>query len=89
MRRSLKKRRPATLADLRQGDEGVLERLDLPEGDARRLMEIGFVPGTLVVAGRAAPGGDPCVFSVDGSEIALRRQTARRMRLRRPPEPLR
>jgi ferrous iron transport protein A len=83
MRRSLKKRQARTLADLRPGDEGVLEVLELPEGDARRLMELGFVPGTAVAAARAAPGGDPRVFRVDGSEVALRRETARRIRLRR------
>jgi ferrous iron transport protein A len=84
MRKSLKKRQARTLADLRPGDEGVLEGLDLPEGDARRLMELGFLPGTPVSAGRAAPGGDPRVFRVDGSEIALRRATARQIRLRLP-----
>jgi Fe2+ transport system protein FeoA len=82
MRRGLKKAVPETLADLRRGEEGTLEALDLPAGDARRLMELGFIPGTRVAAGRAAPGGDPRVFRVDGSEIALRRTTARRIRLR-------
>jgi ferrous iron transport protein A len=84
MRRGLKKGPPRTLADLRSGDEGVLEALDLPAADARRLMELGFLPGTVVGAGRSAPGGDPRVFRVDGSEIALRRATARLIRLRLP-----
>ncbi|HUM02444.1 MAG TPA: FeoA family protein [Thermoanaerobaculia bacterium] len=82
MRRGLKKAAPETLADLRRGEEGTLEALDLPAGDARRLMELGFVPGTRVAAGRSAPGGDPRVFRVDGSEIALRKATARHIRLR-------
>ncbi len=84
MRRGLKKGPPRTLADLRSGEEGVLEALDLPPGDARRLMELGFLPGTVVAGGRAAPGGDPRVFRVEGSEIALRRATARRIRLQAP-----
>ena len=33
--------------------------------------------------GHSAPGGDPRVFRVDGSEVALRRDTARRLILRR------
>ncbi len=82
MRRVLKTRPPETLADLRRGEEGTLEALDLPATDARRLMELGFLPGARVAAGRAAPGGDPRVFRVDGSEIALRRTTARHIRLR-------
>jgi Fe2+ transport system protein FeoA len=71
-----------TLADLRRGDAAVLTHIDLPGDDARRLMELGFLPGARVTAGRSAPGGDPRVFQVDGSEFALRRETARRMRTR-------
>ena len=72
----------ATLVDLRRGDAAILDRIDMPGEDARRLMELGFLPGTRVTAGRSAPGGDPRVFQVDGSEIALRRDTARRLKVR-------
>ncbi len=71
-----------TLVDLRRGDAAILDRIDLPGDDARRLMELGFLPGTTITAGFSAPGGDPRVFQVDGSEIALRRETARRMMIR-------
>lgn len=70
------------LNHLKQGETGVLDRLDLPEDDARRLMELGFVPGHSVTPAHAAPGGDPRVFRVDGSEIALRRETAQHLILR-------
>jgi Fe2+ transport system protein FeoA len=73
---------PATLVDLQKGDVAVLDRIDLPGDDARRLMELGFLPGTQVIAGCSAPGGDPRVFQVDGSEIALRRDTARKLKVR-------
>ena len=73
---------PSSLVDLRRGDAGVLADIDLPSDDARRLMEMGFLPGARVIAGHSAPGGDPRVFQVDGSEIALRRETARRMKVR-------
>lgn len=73
---------PTRLIELHEGQEAVLGDLDLPEGMARRLMELGFLPGSTVVAARSAPGGDPRVFRVDGSEIALRRETARHIRLR-------
>ncbi len=73
---------PLTLADLREGEVGVVDSLDLPEDIALRLMELGFLPGTTVVAGRAAPGGDPRVYRVDGSEIALRRETTKYLLLR-------
>ncbi len=72
----------ATLLDLRQGDAAILDRLELPDDEARRLMELGFLPGARITAGFSAPGGDPRVFQVDGSEIALRRETARRLKTR-------
>ena len=78
---------PRTLGDLRRGDEAILDRIDLPDDDARRLMELGFVPGTRITAGFSAPGGDPRVFQVDGSEIALRRDTARRLKVRKFRDP--
>ena len=71
----------ASLVDLRRGDAAILDRIDLPGDDARRLMELGFLPGTRITAGFSAPGGDPRVFQVDGSEIALRRETARRLKV--------
>lgn len=70
------------LTELERGEEGILERLDLPEDDARRLMELGFLPGHAVTPAHSAPGGDPRVFRVDGSEVALRRETARKLILR-------
>jgi ferrous iron transport protein A len=73
---------PATLVDLRRGDAAILDRIDLPGEDAQRLMELGFLPGARVTAGLSAPGGDPRVFQVDGSEIALRRETARRLQVK-------
>src|SRR5437879_1602256 len=68
---------PSTLMELHAGQSGILDRLDLPEDDARRLMELGFLPGHTVTRGRSAPGGDPRVFQVDGSEVALRKETAK------------
>jgi ferrous iron transport protein A len=77
-----KERRSRTLLDLKRGEEGVLDRLDLPDDLARRLMELGFLPGHVVGRGLSAPGGDPRVFRVDGSEVALRRETAALLHLR-------
>ncbi len=75
----------ATLVDLKRGEDGVLDRLDLPSDIARRLMELGFLPGHRISVGHSAPGGDPRVFRVDGSEVALRLETAAHLLLRREP----
>jgi ferrous iron transport protein A len=79
-------RAPRTLAQLAEGEPGILDRLDLPDDIARRLMELGFLPGHTVVPARSAPTGDPRVYRVDGSEVALRRETAAHLILR-PPQP--
>jgi len=77
-----------SLVELRRGEHGVLDRIELPAEFSQRLMELGFLPGSAIVAARSAPGGDPRVFRVDGSEVALRRETAARLILRAPnPEP--
>lgn len=71
-----------TLADLPKGCQATLERLDLPAEFSTRLMQMGFIPGSSVEAASAAPGGDPRVYRVDGSEVALRRETAARLIIR-------
>jgi ferrous iron transport protein A len=75
------------LTELKRGQPGVLDHIDLPEDDARRLMEMGFLPGHTIIPAHAAPGGDPRVFRVDGSEVALRRETAIKMILRTKSSP--
>jgi ferrous iron transport protein A len=71
-----------TLVDLREGQSAIIDEIDLPKDLAHRLMELGFLPGAVVEAARSAPGGDPRVFRVDGTEVALRRETASRLILR-------
>ncbi len=75
-----------TLADLAPGQRCIIDHLDLPADVSRRLMELGFLPGTEVITGRKTPGGGPRVFRVDGSEVALRKETAARLFIRRHPE---
>lgn len=71
-----------TLHDLKPAETAILAAIDLPEDFAQRIMQMGFVPGMEVTLGASAPGGDPRVYQVDGAEIALRADTARRLRLR-------
>jgi Fe2+ transport system protein FeoA len=70
-----------TLLDLQAGERGLLEAIDLPADHAVRLMEMGFLPGTIVTPGCTAPGGCPRVFRVAGSEVAIRCETAACVRI--------
>ena len=72
----------SALSKLNVGDSGILEALDLPESVQNHLMHMGFVPDALVTVLRRAPAGDPTVYSVDGMEIALRRETASALQMR-------
>jgi Fe2+ transport system protein FeoA len=71
-----------SLADLRCGQSAVLDSLHVSEDLGQRLMELGFFPGGTIVATGCAPGGDPRIYRVDGSEIALRKETAGKMRIK-------
>jgi ferrous iron transport protein A len=65
------------LSELAEGEWGVIEGLDLPPEILNQLAHMGFMPGAPVQALRHAPAGDPTVYSIDSSEVALRRETAR------------
>ncbi len=75
------KARPASpghnLSDLAVGESGILEDFDMPQSIAEHLMNLGFVPGLEVLVARSGPGGNPRVYRVDGTEVALRRDLSR------------
>lgn len=45
-------------------------------GRARRLEDLGFLPGTTVRVERRAPFGDPVVYQLRGVRLAMRRADA-------------
>lgn len=65
-----------TLMTLAKGQHAWLHRLDMSEDVAHRLMLLGFIPGAEVEYCGSAPGGDPRVFRIDSTEVALRKETA-------------
>jgi len=71
------------LTDLAIGEAGTIDHISLSPGDQQFLMRIGFVPGAQVKFSRRAPLGDPSVYAVDGTEIALRAETASHIMVRR------
>jgi ferrous iron transport protein A len=58
------------------GGHAVIRRLRCQRGLARRLMEMGLLPGTQVFVTRVAPLGDPLVLQVRGSALSIRRAEA-------------
>ena len=63
------------LGDIPLRQEVELVSLDMPAHMAEPLLERGVLPGCRICPVRSSPGGDPIV-SVDGSLLALRRETA-------------
>ncbi len=53
-----------------------IDRLEGPETDCRRLLDLGLTPGEPVAVIRATPLGDPLVVAVRGTQLALRRREA-------------
>mgnify|MGYP000895634585 CR=1 FL=1 len=49
----------------------------------RRLLELGFVPGTAVIVRNVAPMGDPIEIQVRGSRVSIRRAEASQIQVRR------
>jgi ferrous iron transport protein A len=72
-------RKRNALADLRVGESAILSELELSPPVAEHLMNLGFVPGLEVTVARSGPGGDPRVYRVEGTEIAMRRDVSRRI----------
>jgi len=75
-----RRRRPqeGTLAALPVGVRATVTGVggDFDPAAARRLVDLGFAPGAEVEVLRRAPMGDPTVFRVADTEIALRRRHA-------------
>jgi len=71
--------RPRKLSDLTPGARGIIRRLSGESQVARRLMELGLVPGTHVELVRRAPMGDPIELVVRGTHFSIRGSEADRI----------
>lgn len=71
----------STLAELPPGCRGKILGFsgDLDSHIARRLFDLGFVPGADAEFLRKAPMRDPLMFRIAGTEIVLRKREARRV----------
>jgi ferrous iron transport protein A len=53
-----------------------IDRLEGPDTECSRLLDLGFTPGEPVAVVRSTPLGDPLVVVVRGTQLALRKREA-------------
>ena len=70
-----------SLAELAPGSVAVVESVNDSGPVGRRLLDLGFLPRTLVRVLRRAPLGDPVVFELRGTMLCLRRSEASLVRV--------
>ncbi len=76
-RRAVGQQTSSTLDQLAAGERAVIVSVDCPPNIARRLMELGVLPGTEVQVIRRAPLGDPLEIALRGVHLSLRKSEAR------------
>ena len=76
--------RGTSLDRLAPGEHGTIQRVDGDAAIARRLMELGLVPGTKVHVIRLAPLGDPVELRIRQVHLSIRRAEAAHIHVTRP-----
>ena len=64
-----------TLADLKRGEQGIIKdvsSIHIP----LKLLEMGCLPGNTVELVQVAPFADPMYLNINGTHLALRKETA-------------
>jgi len=61
------------------GQKGTITALSFQGKERRRMLDLGFVQGTLVEALHLSPSGDPIAYFIRGAVIALREEDAEKI----------
>jgi len=77
--RSRADRHTRKLGELEAGARAIVRRVSGEPGLLRRLMELGFVPGTPITLVRRAPMGDPIELRLRGTHFSIRTSEADRI----------
>ena len=72
-----------TLDQLRGGEKAVVHAVEAEAGVKMRLLELGFVAGSAVTFLMSTPFGDPNIYALRGTSIALRKSEAKCIQVRR------
>ena len=67
------------MSELKKGQSGKVTELHNTGDIRRRLLDLGFTPGSVVRCTGKSPLGDPTAFSVRGTVIAIRRTDSERI----------
>lgn len=62
------------LSNLPIGKKGEISNLIAQGKQRRRLLDLGLIPGTTVIAKRQSPSGDPIAYLIRGTVLALRKE---------------
>lgn len=65
-----------TLNTLNRGQKGLITKVENIGLFRRRILDMGFTPGTQVECVRKSPSGNPVAYRVKGAVIALRKEDA-------------
>lgn len=64
-----------TIADLKRGERGIIKTFE-NDNVPLKLLEMGCLPGNEVELVQIAPFKDPLYLNINGSHLAIRRDTA-------------
>ena len=64
-----------TLADLKRGQQGIIKDVSSIHIQLK-LLEMGCLPGNSVELVQVAPFADPMYLNINGSHLAIRKETA-------------
>ena len=67
-----------TLNSLKKGEKAIIKDFDI-EAIPLKLLEMGCLPGNLVELLQIAPFGDPLYLNINGSHLAIRVETAKKI----------
>ena len=85
MRQARKKTKSSSISlrDLKEGDRAAIKAIRGEGAFKRRLLEMGFMPGTTVLIKKYAPLRDPIELVIKGYHVSLRLKEAQKVLVRR------
>lgn len=68
-----------TIKDLKIGEVALITKVDVSAPLRLRLLDMGFIPNTVVKVQKIAPLGNPIQIQIRGYEIAIRKEDAEKI----------